>query len=186
MAVDPQLLAQALRTPESQDVTETPIARAVILTEPANVVDLVPALERGDTLESRNARRILCQFGPDAVPHLLGALAATASADARAEGVAVLWALLSVEEPHVVRAQLRDAWPAVGALLRDPSRLPDTVPEYVERDFTGRVCDLAYVVVEELLDHRFDQTSFRVLDDGGRDRAIRELLSGGLGSPPVA
>jgi hypothetical protein len=186
MAIDSQLLTQALRTPESQDVTETPIVRAVILTDPANAADLVPALARADTLESRNARRVLCQFGPDAVPHLLDALAATADARARAEGIGVLWALLSVEDLRVVRAQLGDSWSEVGVLLRDPSPVPDEMPAYIERDFTRRVCDLAYVVVEELNDDRFDQSSFRALDDDGRDQAIRELLSRGFGSPTVA
>ena len=94
MAVDPQLLSQALRTPDSQDVTESPIVRAVILPDPANAADLVPPLARPDTLESRNARRVLSQFGPDAVPHLLTALVAIANARARTEGLEVLWTLL--------------------------------------------------------------------------------------------
>jgi hypothetical protein len=183
MALDPQLIAQALRTPESQDVTETPIVRAVILSDPGNAADLVPALARGDTPESRNARRVLCQFGPEAVPHLLDALAASAGARVRAEGIGVLWALLSVEDVRVVRTRLGDSWSEVGALLHDTSPLPDEMPDYIERDFTGRVCDLAYVVVQELVDDGFDQSSFRALDDEGRNQAIRQLLSRGFGSP---
>jgi hypothetical protein len=177
MALDPHLLAQALRTPESQDVTETPIVRAIVLQDPANAADLVPVLVRADALEARNARRVLCAFGPDAAPVVAQALATTAtSARARAEGIAVLWALLAAEEPHVVRARLAAAWDAITALLRDPAPVPDELPAHVERDFPDRrVCDVAYVVVEELRDADFDQSTFRALDADGRDQAIAEL-----------
>jgi hypothetical protein len=183
VAVDPQLLSQALRTPESQDVTETPIVRAVILPNPANAADLVTALTRPDTLESRNARRVLCQFGPDATPHLLTALVSTPSTYARREGLEVLWALLAVEEVRVVREMLRSSAAELASMLRDVSPLPDDMPEYIERDFSGRVCDLAYIVARELLNNEFDQSSFRALDNDGRDDAIEQLLSRGFGNP---
>jgi hypothetical protein len=180
MAVDPELLSQALRTPETQDVTESPIVRAVILTDPANAADLVPPLTRSDTLESRNARRVLCQFTPEAVPHLLTALVGTANARARTEGLDVLWTLLAGEDDRAVRASLAGSEPELVALLRDDSPLVVEIPEYVERDFEGRVCDLAYIVVQELRDVEFDQSSFRALDDNGRDQAIRQLIARGF------
>jgi hypothetical protein len=184
MALDPQLLAQALRTPESQDVTETPIVRAIVLQDPANAADLVPVLARADALEARNARRVLCAFAPDAAPVVAQALATTATSPrARAEGLAVLWALLATEEPRVVQEQLAAAWDAVGVLLRDPAPVPDELPAHVERDFPDRrVCDVAYTVVEELRDTDFDQSTFRALDADGRDRAIAQLLSRGGGA----
>jgi hypothetical protein len=180
MAVDPQLLSQALRTPDSQDVTESPIVRAVILPDPANAADLVPPLARPDTLESRNARRVLSQFGPDAVPHLLTALVAIANARARTEGLEVLWTLLAMEDVRTVRDRLAGSEGELGVLFRDSSPLVADMPEYIERDFEGRVCDLAYIVVQELMDSDFDQSSFRSLDDDGRDRAIRQLLGRGF------
>lgn len=162
-------------------MTDTPIVRAVILPDPANAEDLVPVLGRPDSLESRNARRVLCQFGPDAVPHLLTALAATASARARAEGTGALWALLATEATRTVRESLAAATPELRVLLGDTIPLPDEMPEYIERDFRGRVCDLVYVVVRELLDQDFDQSPFRGLDDRGRDDEIRQWLSRGPG-----
>jgi hypothetical protein len=185
MPIDPDLLQQALRTPESQDVTETPIVRAVILTDPANAADLVPSLDRSDSLEARNARRILAQFEADAVPHLLTALAATPGARARKEGLETLWTLLSLEDARVVRQRLVDSSAELGTLLRDTAPLPDEMPGHIERDFTGRICDLAYVVVRELLDREFDQSTFRALDDNGRDQAIRQLRLGGPGTAIV-
>ena len=182
MAIDPQLLSQALRTPESQDVTETPIVRAVVLSDPANAAGLVPALGRPGTLESRNARRVLCQFGPDAVPHLLTALVGSPGARVRAEGLEVMWALLAVADDRAVRERLGGSAAELGVLMRDASPLPDEIPEHVERDFQGRVCDPAYVVVQELLNAEFDQSAYRSLDDEGRDQAIRQLLSAGFGN----
>ena len=181
MAVDPQLLEQALRTPETGDVTDTPIVRAVILPDPVNAADVVPFLARPDSLESRNARRILCQFGPAAVPHLMTALAATPSARARAEGTGALWAILTTEHVGTVRESLVAATTQLRVLLEDASPLPEELPEYIERDFRGRVCDRVYVVVRELLNDDFDQSPFRGLDDRGRDDEIRQWLSRGPG-----
>lgn len=179
MPVDPQLLRQALRTPEEADVTETPIARAVILTDPANAADLVPMLG-DDSLEARNARRVLCQFGPDAVAHLLTALAADMSARARSQGAGVLAAMLTSEEPYTVRRNLAEAQASVRTLLTDTRPLPDEMPAYIERDFTGRICDQLYVTIRELLDADFDQSDFRAFDDVERDAEIRQWLSRGL------
>ena len=88
--------------------------------------------------------------------------------------------------PHSAPDLRADSWSDVSVLLQDRSPVPDEVPEYIERDFTGHVRDFAYVVVEELRDDRFDQSAFRALGDEGRDQAIRELLSRGFGSPTVA
>ena len=52
MAIDLNLVVQVLRTPESRDVTESPIVRAVILSEAANAAALVSALERAQTREA--------------------------------------------------------------------------------------------------------------------------------------
>jgi hypothetical protein len=180
MPVDPQLLSQALRTPESQEVAESPIVRAVVLADPSNVSDLVPLLARPDTLEGRNARRVVCHFQADAVPPLLAALASATSATARMQGVEMLWTLLAGEEPHVIRAALGESAGDLTALLQDTTPLPVEYPEYIEVDFTGRVCDLAYIVVRELLDRDFDQSGFRALDDEGRDADIRRMVARGV------
>lgn len=179
MAVDPSLLTQALRTPDTADVTATPIVRAVILADPANAADLVPSLGHEDSLESRNARRVLCQFGPDAVPHLLAALVATGSPRTRAEGVEVLAAMLTMEDGHVVRDSLADGADDVRELLGDARPVPGDFPEHVEVDFSGRVCDLLYLAIRELLDTDFDQSSFRALDHDGRDAEIDRWASRG-------
>lgn len=177
MAVDPQLLEQALRTPESQDVTMSPIVRTVFLADPANAADLVPQLGRPDLLMSRNARRVLCAFEADAASPLLAALALVAEPRIRADGIGVLWALLSVEDRRTVRETLDASTPELAVLMADNRSVPSELPEYVERDFVGRVCDHAYVVVRELLDPEFDQSDFRGADDEGRDRRIRQWQS---------
>jgi hypothetical protein len=175
VAVDPQLLQQALRTPESQDVTESPIVRAIVLADPSNVVDLVPMLAQPHTLEGRNARRVLCEFAADTVPALLGAVAASPSATARMQGIEVLWTLLISEEPHVIRRSLDAAPSDLIELMQDTRSLPVELPEHIERDFTGRIGDLAFIATRELLDHDFDQSEFRALTDEGRDAEIRNL-----------
>lgn len=162
-------------------MTATPIVRAVVLADPANVADLVPFLTRPDSLESRNARRVVCEFGPDAVTHLVTALTATVSARARKEGTSALWALLATEDARTVRESLTAVGAELRVLFADTSPLPDEMPEHIERDFRGRVCDLVYIVVRELLDQDFDQSSFRGLDDPGRDEEIRQWLFRGPG-----
>ncbi|MDH5666820.1 MAG: hypothetical protein OEY86_02265 [Nitrospira sp.] len=180
MPIDPQLLEQVLRTPESRDVTESPIVRVVILADAANASDLVPALNESGTVEANNARRILALFEPAAVPHLLAALG-PAGLNARMEGLEALWALLVGEEKGTVRETLTVAKPSLDVLLEDTRPLPDEMPEYIERDFRGRICDLAYIVVQQLLDPEVEQSMFRSLDDRGRDAEIRRLKNMGFG-----
>jgi len=180
MAIDPNLLAQVLRTPESRDVTESPIVRAVILSDPTHAADLVPALEQEQTLEAFNARKILCLFEADAVPHVLTALR-TAGPRARREGLEVLWALLVGEEAWTVRDTLAAVKPDLDVLLEDRGPLPDELPDYIERDFRGRICDLAFAIIQQLTDREYDQSLFRSLDDTGRDEEIRRLKTRGYG-----
>jgi hypothetical protein len=106
MPLDPQLLSQVLRTPKTQDVTQSPIVTTIVLQDPANAVDLVGALETANTLEAYNARLILCQFEADAVPALVARLA-TAGLNSRREGLDVLWALLITESPATIRDALK-------------------------------------------------------------------------------
>jgi len=183
MAVDPQLLAQALRTPEDRDVVESPIVRAVILAEPENAALLIPELARQDALEARNARRILCEFEESAVPYLLSALVGTDDAQARKAGIDVLWTIVCAVDQRSRRALLEGSAAQITSLLADRRPEPDTMPDYIERDFLPRICDHLYVVVQELLDLDYDQSSFRGLTDEGRDLAIRRLR---VGSGPVA
>ncbi|NUU24735.1 MAG: hypothetical protein HOV68_25015 [Streptomycetaceae bacterium] len=184
MPLDPHLLAQALRTPPGQDVTESPIVRAVILPDPANAADLVPALRTPDSLEGANARRILCEFDPPAVPHIAAALAggpAAGDAQAAMAGVEVIWALLTGEPRAVVAETLDAAAENLDVLLRDRTPLPDDMPAHIERDFRGRICDLTHLVLGQLADPTADQSVFRALDDEGRDEAIRQRRPSGGG-----
>jgi hypothetical protein len=178
--IDAQLLAQVLSTPEARDVSDSPIVHAVILRDTANAADLVPSLSESGTLEAVNARRILALFAPGAVPHLMRALQ-TAGPNEREEGLEALWALLVGEEHWTVREMLTAASHDLDQLLSDQTPLPDDMPEHIERDFRGRICDFAYIVIRQLLDSEFDQSLFRSLDDRGRDDAIRQWRAGGYG-----
>jgi hypothetical protein len=180
MPVNPQLLEILLRTPESRDVTDSALVRTVVLQDPANAAQLVPALDEPGTLQSQNARRILCLFNADAVPPLLKALA-SAGADARKEGVEIVWTILFGESPASKRATLSRAASDLEVLLDDKRALPDHMPEYIERDFQGRICDLTFMVVQELLDEKYDPSLFRSLDDDGRDEEIDRLKRRGFG-----
>jgi len=171
MALDPLLLDQVLRTPEGRDVTTSPIVTAIILGDPANAADLVPALERAGTLEARNARRVLCLFGPQAAGPLVAKLAG-AGLDARREGLEVLWCLLATEDQRTVRDALVQAGPGLEVLLDDRRPVPNDLPAYMESDFLGRVCDEAFLVARELLDPEYDSSLFRSLDKEGRDQEI--------------
>lgn len=180
MAIDPQMLAQVLSTPKSRDVTESPIVRAVILNDAANAAALVPALERSGTLEAYNARRILCLFEANAAPHLLAELR-TAGINARKEGLEILWALLVGEEAWTVRETLTQIAADMEVLLNDKRSLPDHMPEYIERDFRGRICDLAFIELQSLINAEYDQSLFRSLDENGRDIEIARLKRRGFG-----
>lgn len=180
MAVDPQLLDQVLRTPVSHDINASPIVTAVILSDPANATDLVPALERMETIQSKNARRILCLFGAEAVPYLVSALL-NVGVNARKEGIEILWSMLVGENKWTIRDTLTQSAPDMEVLLTDKRPLPEHAPDYMERDFQGRICDLAFIVLQHLIDAEYDQSSFRSLDERGRDEEIVRLKRRGFG-----
>jgi hypothetical protein len=184
MPLDPQLLSQALRTPKMQDITKSPIVTAIILQDPMNAADLVGSLETTKTLEAYNARLILCEFESDAVPAFVGRLV-TAGLNARREGLDVLWALLVGEDARTIQETLAAVKHDLGILLEDTRLLPDEMPEYIERDFRGRICDLAFIVIQQLISPEYDQSLFRSLDDNGRDEYIKRLKVRGIGSPNV-
>ena len=169
-----RLLAQVLSTPRSRDVTESPIVRAVILSDPANAAEIVPALEHSQELEAYNARCVLCLFEANAVPHLLAKLR-TAGPNARKEGLEILWSLLFAEEAWTVREILCTVKSDLDTLLGDTHPLPDDMPDYIERDFRGRICDLAYIVIQLLLSPQFDESTFRSMENMSRDREIDVL-----------
>jgi hypothetical protein len=172
--LDPQLLTQVLKTPDTQDVTQSSTVNDVILKDPANAADLVEALQADDKLEVRNARKILCEFDSRAVPWLMKNLE-TAGVNARQQVLEVLWTLLTTETSSAIRDSLRLVKPKLDMLLDDRTPLPDVAPAYMERDFSGRLCDLAYIVIQELLSPKFDQSLFRSFDDTGRDQEILAL-----------
>jgi hypothetical protein len=179
MPLDPQLITQVLRTPKHQDVTQSPIVTAIILQDPANAADLVEALEIARTLEAYNARLILCEFGADAVPSLVARLA-IAGPNARREGLDVMWAMLVTENPTRIRDTLRLVKDGLNVLLDDKTPLPDDIPAHIERDFRGRICDLAYIRIQLLLSSRFDQSLFRSMDENGRNEEIKRLKAMGI------
>jgi hypothetical protein len=147
---------------------------AIILQDPTNAADLVEALETARTLEAYNARLILCEFKSSAVPALVARLA-TAGVNARREGLDVLWALLTSESRSTIRDSLKRVKDGLNVLLDDRTAVPDDMPPHIERDFRGRICDLAYIRIQLLLSPKFDQSFFRGLDDEGRDREIEVL-----------
>src|SRR5438132_921597 len=134
MAIDPNVLQTVLHTPESRDVAESPMVTAVILSDPANAMDLVPALEQPDTIDSMNARRILCQFGAEAVPYLMKSLR-NSGLNARRDGIEILWSMLLGENNWAVRDTLNQIATDLFVLLDDKRPLPDRMPAYIERDF---------------------------------------------------
>jgi hypothetical protein len=180
MPLDAQLLARVLATPESMDVIETPVVRAVVLSDPANAADLVPWLAEVNNLQSRNARRVLCLFDAKAAAPILGALAA-ADTRARNQVIDVLWAILVNENAWTIRETLEAVKSDLNVLLDDRTVPPDEMPEYVERDFHGRVCDRAYLVLQRLVGPKRDLSVFRASDDEERNREIDRMKSRGFG-----
>jgi hypothetical protein len=174
MAIDSQTLARVLRTPKSQDVTESPIVRAIILSDASNAATLVSALEGSQRIEAYNARRILCLFDASALPHLLSELR-TAGLNARKEGIEILWAMLIGENVWTVREALASVKPDLDILLEDTHPLPDEMPDYVERDFRGRICDLAFIVIQQMISPEYDQSLFRSMDENGRKQRDRSI-----------
>jgi hypothetical protein len=172
MPVDAQLLEQVLNTPESRDVMGSPIVTAVILSDPANAADLMPALGETGSARSRNARRILCLFEANAVPFLLGSLD-DASAALNKEAIEIMWAMFLGEDKRTIRDVLARVSAKLDTLLNDKRPLPDDMPAFVERDFQGRVCDLAHGVLCYLNDSEYDRSLFRSLSDDERDAEIR-------------
>jgi hypothetical protein len=174
MPLPSELLYRVLRTPMHMDVTGTPIVTTTILRDPANAAELVGALENPDSLESFNARRILCEFSADAVPSIATRLM-SAGFNAREQGLDVLWALLMPQSPAKVRTVLQSIKPALNVLLSDKTPIPEDTSGRIEPDFSGRLCDQAYIRIQLMLSPRFNQSIFRGLDDNGRDREIDKL-----------
>jgi hypothetical protein len=65
-------------------------------------------------------------------------------------------------------------------LLNDTRPLPDDMPEYIECDFRGRICDLAFIVISQLINREYDQSLFRSVDDSGRNEEIRRFKARGF------
>jgi hypothetical protein len=55
------------------------------------------------------------------------------------------------------------------------------MPDYVERDFRGRICDLAFIVIQQMISPEYDQSLFRSMDENGRNKEIDRLKSRGIG-----
>jgi hypothetical protein len=176
VALDPRLLDQVLRAPRALDVGETPIATAIVLRDPANAQTLAPFLDDPDSTAGVHARQILCRFGRSAVPFLMRALAdSERSPDGRAQGLDVLWSMLLATAPGDVRSILREVAGDARTLLGDKTTIPDQALAYIERDFQGRICDRAYLVLAHLVDREIDLSRFRAMGADERDQEIRRL-----------
>jgi len=171
MAIDREMIEQALTAPVSRDVRASPIVTAVILPDPANAAVLVPYLDRPGTDVSVNARRILCLFGADAAPHVAAALQ-DVGAYARKESMEILWAILVGEDVRTIQDALEKITPDMEAVLNDKRPLPGEVAEYVERGFRGRICDFAYVVLHQLMQKEYNPSVFRSSSEKVRDEEI--------------
>ena len=103
----------------------SPIVTAVILSNPANAADLALELEAVGTRRASNARRILCQFGADAIPYLLRA-AATGSADASPSAAPSVIAKLvdpKVKDEAPLDKAKQSAWEELESVLDRRERL---------------------------------------------------------------
>ena len=80
-----------------------------------------------------------------------------------------------------VRETLAAAKDNLDLLLDDARPLPDEMPDYIERDFRGRISDLAFIVIRQLMEPGYDQSLFRSLDDKGRNEEIKRLKARGFG-----
>lgn len=182
MAIDPAMLDQVLGMPEDRDVRSSPIVTAIILADPTNAADLAGFLDEGASLRARNARRILCLFGAAAVPALLSA-AVSAEPYARQQALEILPALFAGEDLRVVRDVLAQAYQSLSVLLRDEQPIQHRSELPVERDFQGRICDLAYVVLSLQLSPTKELSEFRAADNDQRTEMISVLLSRQLPRP---
>jgi len=180
MAIEPTLLEQVLRTPESRDVRSSPIVTAVILSDPGNAANLVPALDEIEGIRSRNARRILCLFAAAAVPHLVGALLGV-GVHAREVGIDIIWSMMLGENQGTIRRTLTEILPDMHVLLDDKRPLPEPPPDPMEKDFPRRVCDHAFIALQELLDPDFDDLLFLTMEERDRDEEIRRFKARGIG-----
>ena len=180
MAIDPALLEQVLRTPDSRDVRSSPVVTAVILSDPRNAAALVPALDEIEGIRSRNARRILCLFGAAAVPPLVGALL-SAGVHAREAGIDIIWSMMLGENDGTVRRTLTEILPDMHVLLEDKLPLPEPPPDHMEKEFSRRICDHAFIALQELLDPDFDDFLFLSMDDRDRDEDIKRFKARGIG-----
>ena len=174
MPVDPETLDYVLGTPLTQDVADSPLVTGVILADPANAADLVPALDDVGTNRSANALRVLALFVPEAAPFAVAA-AAQHSEEARADVLQCCWAMLTGESELTIRQILAGMSAGLGPLFDDRTPVPDDMPAYIERDFRGRICDLAFIVVSLLLNPGYDQSPFRMMEDTERDNEITQL-----------
>ncbi len=180
MQIDRQLLEQVLHTPESRDVRDSPIVTAIILSDARNAGDLAPYLDQVDSNVSTNARLILCLFDVASVPHLVAALR-NVGLEGRKEGIDILWSLLLGENNLTIRDTLTQIAHDMEVLLDDKRPLPDQMPDFIERDFQGRVCDLAFIMLQSLINDEYDQSLFRSLKNIDRDDEIARLRRRGFG-----
>lgn len=174
MAIEKHLLEYVVRNQDEMEICDSPIVQTIVLIQPENVVQLVPYLDEKDTVQSRNARRILCLFDSDAVPFIANVMNNT-NWRRRAECLEIIWAILSIEQAFLVPDILTSIALNLSAVFDDTTFIDEELSEKTEVDFKGRVCDLAFIVVKYLLDPNFDRSSFRSASNDERDAEINRL-----------
>lgn len=178
MLIEPLLLQQLLDLPSNQDITRSPIATNILLPDPANAALLISYLDQPGTKYAALSRRLLCNFDGKAVPFIMDALL-LAGSNARIGGIEIISTILQLENIWTVGETLAAVNAQLTELLQD--RRPLSIPEGpVEIDFRGRICDLLYLVLVNLINPLSDQSEFRGADDSERDRMIANLKLNGI------
>ena len=147
--------------------------RTAILDQPEAAAVLVRLLRESQPLGGR-ARQMLSLFGPAAFPAIAAGLG-EATADERSNLLSIAWTILASEEPEERRLAVAPLAPAVIALFDNTTVLQPLDAGPVEIEYVYRVCDEAYLLLLYALEREYDEAEFRDLDDGERDRTIREF-----------
>jgi len=176
MALDEVLIRRVLSDARTTDFDTSPIFRNEIRNQPGAAQILVALMHDASPEIAARAKVMLCLFDSPA----LGALAdgaARTGASFRAELLDVIVTIIGVSDPKEWAAQLGPILPRLVHLLRDLEVVDVPGGFKMEIEIRCRVCDLAYLSLQELRDPEFDGYNFLLMEFEERDGEVRALLA---------
>jgi len=176
MPLDEALIRRVLADSRIDDFDDSPIFRAEILNRVEAAGILVDVMWEGSPEIADRAKGMLCLFDAPALGPVAAGLARQ-GAQWRADLLDVVSTIIGVRDPRDWSALLGGVLPQIAPLLQDREMIDLKGTNKMEIEYEYRVCDRAYVCLQELRDPEYDAYGFLLMAFDERDIEIRALRS---------